>query len=149
MIVIWNDENDAAVARMVADGKTYQQVADHFGVSKNSIVGRIDRIRRERKPPRVKRWTSEEVDRLVAIVTARPPAEWDAAIEAAMPGRSIGACHAKIVKLRLATRAGIAAAIEDDFDEEGPTREQLVERDRRFVARLRKFHPEMETRRAA
>lgn len=46
------DADDLEMLRAISEGWTRQEVADHLGVTKGAITGRLDRIRKEMKKHR-------------------------------------------------------------------------------------------------
>lgn len=42
----WLEFEDATLCEMIADGKTFAEVAAALGRSRGSVIGRFDRIRR-------------------------------------------------------------------------------------------------------
>lgn len=60
----WSKDDDEIIIRMLGLGKSRAEIACHFGVTKNAILGKIHRIQRgHRKPRKRTEWTDEMKDR--------------------------------------------------------------------------------------
>lgn len=56
----WSPEDDETIIRMLGLGQRLIDVAGHFGISKNAIIGRVHRLRKGLKPPRAPEVWSDE-----------------------------------------------------------------------------------------
>lgn len=62
----WSIEDDETIIRMLGLGKHLADVAAHFGISKNAIIGRVHRLRKGFKKPAELTWDDERKGRFRA-----------------------------------------------------------------------------------
>jgi len=64
----WNKENQDKLIELFNKGLTYQQIAFKFNVSKNTIVGKLNRLNLKRKEIKVISTFDERMSRLESLL---------------------------------------------------------------------------------
>jgi len=62
-VKVWSEQDDETIIRMLGLGKRLVDVAVHFGISKNAIIGRVHRLRKGFKKPVQQIWDDERKER--------------------------------------------------------------------------------------